>query len=445
MRLLNASWLPALVVGSAAFLGSGCATINGAPTPEDVDAAVRARTANRGIRLEGQDDTLPPDVNLSDGVTQEEAVAIALWNSPSFQATLADIGIARADLVEAGLLRNPILSLLFPFGPKQLEFTLQYPFEAFWQRPSRVAAARLNAQAVGERLVWDALSLVAQVRTAHADAVIADRRVTLAEENANLARRLADIIDARFRAGDISELEARAPRTEAARADLVRRAVEYDRNVARLTLAALLGLDRPPEQLQPRQSGAYDSPPCPVDDARFKDALAARPDVRAAELSIEAAAARARWERSRVVSLIGILDANGRGTEGFEMGPGIGTELPFFTRNQSGIARATVEIQRASHLYAAARAQVIADVRSAGAREAQAQQALDAWSFEIVPSLETEQRQADSAYRAGEIPLFNVLDVSRRLIDGRMRQLDAEADLSRARISLERAIGRYCR
>ena len=96
-------------------------------------------------------------------------------------------------------------------------------------------------------------------------------------------------------------------------------------------------------------------------------------------------------------------------------------------------------------MYAAARAQVIADVRSAGEREAQAQQALDAWSVEIVPSLETEQRQADSAYRAGEIPLFNVLDVSRRLIDGRMRQLDAEADLSRARISLERAIGRYCR
>ena len=117
MRWLKGSWLPALVVGSAALLGSGCATINGAPTPEEVDAAVRERTANRGIRLEGPDDTLPPDVNLSDGVTQEEAVAIALWNSPSFQATLADIGIARADLAEAGLLRNPILSLLFPFGP----------------------------------------------------------------------------------------------------------------------------------------------------------------------------------------------------------------------------------------------------------------------------------------------------------------------------------------
>ena len=77
---------------------------------------------------------------------------------------------------------------------------------------------RLNAQAIGERLVWDALSLVAQVRTAHADAVTADRRVALATENAALTRRLADITDARLRAGDISDSSAGAAH-DASRAD----------------------------------------------------------------------------------------------------------------------------------------------------------------------------------------------------------------------------------
>ena len=420
----------------------GCASTGGGPTPADLDAAIRARTAS-GIRVEGHA-SLPPDVNPTDGLTQEEAVAIALWNSPSFQATLVDLGIARADLVEAGLLRNPIFSLLFPLGPKQLEFTLQYPFDALIQRPKRVAAAQLNARAIGERLVWDALSLVAQVRTAHADAITSDRRLALAAQNAEVTGRLADITDARFRAGDISDLEARAPRIDARRTDVVRRAVQHDRDLARLTLAALLGLDRVPEQLQPSVSRAYDAPPCPVDERRLQEALASRPDVRAAELTIEAATARARWERSRVLALIGVLDANGRGTEGFEMGPGVNVDIPIFNRNQGGSARATVEIERASRLYAAARAQVIADVRSAGVRVSQAQLALEAWTDQIVPSLETEQRQAESAYTAGEVALLNVLDVSRRLVDGRMRQLDAQADLFRARIALERAIGRYC-
>jgi cobalt-zinc-cadmium efflux system outer membrane protein len=436
--------LAGLAAAAIVVVSSGCASTNGAPTHVDVDAAIRARTADGRLRLDGQA-ALPPGIDLKDGLTQQEAVAIALWNSPSFQATLVDLGIARADLAEAGLLRNPIFSLLFPLGPKQLEFTLQYPFDLLVQRPARVAAAKLNAQAIGERLVWDALSLVAQVRTAHADAVVADRRLALAAENADLARRLAAITDAQLRAGDISELESRAPRSGAARAESMRRAAQHDRDLARLTLATLIGLDPPPDELQPQLSAAYDAAPCQVDGSRLLEALASRPDVRAAELGIEVATARARWERSRVLALIGILDANGKGSEGFEMGPGIGGDLPLFNRNQGGIARATAEIERASRLYAASRLRVIADVRSADVRASQAREAFDAWRDEIMPSLEIELRQAESAYNAGEVALLSVLDVGRRLVDGRMRQLDAEADLFRSRIALERAIGRDCR
>ena len=133
----------------------------------------------------------------------------------------------------------------------------------------------------------------------------------------------------------------------------------------------------------------------PVDDGRLTEALAARPDVPPQN-------SQSRRQRARTMESSRVLADRDprcqRAGERVRDGPGIDTELPFFTRNQGGIARATVEIQRASHLYAAARAQVIADVRSAGARETQAQQALDAWTVEIVPSLETEQRQAESAY-----------------------------------------------
>ena len=435
-------WLRVAAVTTFAIGTAACATTGQAPDRSTVDAAIRSRGLS-GIRVEGTA-PLPPDAPIDDGLTSQEAVAIALWNSPSFQATLADLGIARADLVEAGLLRNPIFSLLFPWGPKQLEWTLQFPFEVLWQRPSRVAAAQLNAQAVGERLVWDALTLVAQTRAAHAEALIADRRLQLTVEVTDLVQRLTDITEARLRAGDISELEARSARTDAARVQVVRRAVEHDRNLARLTLAATIGLDLVGEQLRPVPSEGVDPAACGTEAARLEDALASRPDVRAAEIGIEAAAQRARWERSRVVNLLGILDANGQGTEGYELGPGVGLDVPIFSRNQGGIGRADAEVERASRQYAAVRAQVVSDVRSAAVRVQQAEQAISAWREEIVPSLEVEQRQAESAYQAGEIPLFMLLDVSRRLVDGRMRLLDAEADLERATIALERSIGRSC-
>ncbi|HET9362360.1 MAG TPA: TolC family protein, partial [Vicinamibacterales bacterium] len=248
----------------------------------------------------------------------------------------------------------------------------------------------------------------------------------------------------RLRAGDISELEARAARSDAARVEAVRQAVEHDRDLSRLTLAALLGLDADADRIRPAPGPAPDVAACGTDAARVERALASRPDVRAAELGIDAAAQRARWERSRVVTLMGILDGNGEGAEGAEVGPGIGAEIPIFNRNQGGIRRAEAEVERASHRYAAVRAQVVAEVRAASVRVRQAQQAIAAWQKDIVPSLEVEQRQAESAYQAGEIPLFSLLDVSRRLVDGRTRHLDAEADLHRAAIALERSMGRSC-
>src|SRR5262245_65803771 len=105
---------------SLGLLGcAACATTGQVPDRASIDSAIRTRT-NAGIRLETSE-SLPPNVVVDDGLTSDEAVAIALWNSPSFQATLADLGVARADVVEAGLLRNPVLSLLFPVGQKQLE------------------------------------------------------------------------------------------------------------------------------------------------------------------------------------------------------------------------------------------------------------------------------------------------------------------------------------
>jgi cobalt-zinc-cadmium efflux system outer membrane protein len=433
---------PLLTLAALGLLGcAACAVSTQTPTRGTLDSALRARTS-LGIRV-ADAEPLPPQVVVADGLTSEEAVAIALWNSPSFQATLADLGIVRADVIEAGLLRNPVFSVLFPLGPKQLEWALQFPFEVLWQRPRRVAMAEANARVIGERLVWDGLTLVAQARSAHADAVIAERRVQLSAENADVAQRLARITEARLRAGDISELEARASRADAARAQAAQRALEHDQELARVALAALLGLDAAADQVRAVPDRGLDLTACGTESSRLEEALAARPDVRAAEIGIEAAGDRARWERSRVWTLVGVLDGNGTGANA-NAGPGVNLEIPVFNRNQGGIARADAEIERASRQYTAVRAQVLTDVRSSSARVRQAEQAAAAWRTEVVPSLEGELRQAERAYQAGEIPLYVLLEGNRRLLEGRSRLLDADADLQRAAIALERSIGRSC-
>ena len=181
---------------------------------------------------------LPLDVSIEDGLTETEAIAIALWNNAGFQESLADLGIARADLVQAGLLRNPVFSLLLPWGPKQLEATARWPIDALWQRPKRVAAARLNVEAVGERLVARGLNLVADTRLVVCGAASRARVGQLAIENAQLARRIGDLSRSRLNAGDISELEADTADTDAARAELDARRAATDAALAENALLA---------------------------------------------------------------------------------------------------------------------------------------------------------------------------------------------------------------
>lgn len=386
---------------------------------------------------------LPGEVSLQDGLSIEEAIAIALWNNPGFQVALADLGFARADLVEARMLRNPVLSLLFPIGPKQLEATLQWPVDTLIHRPRRVAAASLDMQAVATRLVADGLGLVAAVKRAYVATAVAARRATLSRETADLAGRIRGMADARSKSGDISELESRSTRAEAVIAEATARSAEHDLELAKLRLRALAGLGSDaPLEMTPLSDLAVQT--CGDLDRLLQDALAARPDVRAAELAIEAAGARAGLAKAQVWTLTATLDANGEGRQGFELGPGLAAEIPVLSQNQGNRARAAALLEQASRRYLAVRANVAEQLSTATARLAKAREVVALWEGEIVESLDTERRQAERAYEAGELPLLAVLDTSRRLVTVRLGGLDARADLLDAAIALDEALGRSC-
>ena len=53
---------------------------------------------------------------LSQELSPESAVQVALLNNRRLQATYEDLTVAQADLVEAGLLRNPIFDLEVRFA-----------------------------------------------------------------------------------------------------------------------------------------------------------------------------------------------------------------------------------------------------------------------------------------------------------------------------------------
>jgi len=313
-----------------------------------------------------------------------------------------------------------------------------------WERPKRVAAAKLSADASAQSLVQSGLDLVLAVRLAYADLALAIDRQRLAEEAATTLQRIDTLTQSRLAAGDIAELDARAARVDAVRSALDAERAVHDVTIARERLRLLLGLGADDRSLERLQASA-DPERCGEPPDLMKRALAARPDLRAAELTVEAAGARLGWERSRILTLTAVLDANGEGKEGFEMGPGIDVSIPLFNRNQGGRLRGEAELQRASAVYVSLQRQVGLDVREASTLFDQARGSRVAWGERIVTPLRTNLADAEKSYSAGESSYLFVLENSRRLIEARLRERELAADEQRAQARIERASGTACR
>ncbi len=396
---------------------------------------------------------LPEGVSLEDGLTEDEAVAIALWNNPAFQAELAALGLARADIIEAGQLRNPNLTLIFPFSLRVLEAVAQWPFDALWQRPRRVAAAKLELNRTEETMAAMALDLVRDVRLAYADSLLAEHRSRITAQAAGERREIAVIVNAQFRAGEISELETNASRLDASMAEELAARFSNEVTIARIRLSSLLGFASDiqgftlaPHQPAPSPTIALTAnASTPIRDPigeLIKQAFDARPELKAAELAIEAAGQRAKWERSKILTVSAIAKEYGKGANGFEQGPGVLIDLPIFNRNKGAISRAEADIERAAKQLAALRHRIALEVQQAYTQLEQERQSLDRWRTSIQPQIQEEFRRTERTYAAGDVAYLLVLQTTQRVTDAQLREVELQAAQTRAAANLERSIGR---
>ena len=417
----------------------------GCHTPVAPDrSAVAARLSDRvGHTLPGDaapgSFTLPPGVAL-DALTEDAAVAVALWNNAAFQELLVDLGIARADLVQAGLLPNPEFVYYWPEANKPFKYLFDFPIEALWLRPVRLKAAGREADRTAERLAQAGLDLMRDTRQAYADVALAHERVRVAGESVKLRGRIADLAEKRFKAGDISQQEAATARIDALQAEQDAARIGYDVPVLEERLRNLLGLGARrdplrPDPLPPPDGATFDP------DALTQEAIASRPDALAAAQAVTAAEARLRFAKLGWVRFLGLMDAtSGQGSH--VLGPAVRFTVPIFNRNQGGIARAEAELERARRNQQTVANQIALDVQRAYLQYRQGVTELSVLRTKVRPEVETAIRRAEAAYREGNATIFVVLETTRQLLDSRLREAVLVGDLRRFWAELERSAGK---
>lgn len=438
---------------AAAVLFFGCASTSPKPVFKDVAQDVNARSGHRVQWSPGSDEDKEVDKAidqlLARDLTADAAVQIGLLASPALHAKFEELAIAQADLVQAGLLKNPVFSIgrtaweAEHISPN-LFVAVEQDFLDIVTMPmrKRVAAAELQATRleVGDHV----LELASQVREAFYMAQAAEQIVAMRRLVEDAAKTSADLARSQYDAGNINDLTLNNELALAAQTTLDRRRSEGDAAVAREKLNKLMGV------WGPRTSWkmAKRLPELPADEPPLERlesvAIAQRLDVDAARRNLQAMGyalqlvKTTRWTGTVSVSVeAGRLRHNNR----FSFGPTVALEIPLFDQRQAQIAKLEAFKRQAENELHALAVDVRADVRSSRARVLTVRGVVQDYGRVVVPLRENIVRYSQEQYDAMLLGVYQLIQAKQGEFDAYREYIEALRDYWIARSDLERAIG----
>ena len=429
-----------LIVGIL-FSFVGCQTAPPSPDTTTVSASLTHRMGHSVAATSPTEPfILPPGVIFEDGITEEEAIASALWNNAAFQELLLDLGIARGDLITAGLLPNPEFLYYFAASDKPYRYLIDFPIDALYLRPIRVESATHDAKAAGERLSQAGLDLIRDVRQAYANLVLAKEQLRIAEQAVELQGKIAELAEIRLEAGDIAPQETATARINALQAKQNRMQLSYNVPIAEERLRNFMGISPLRGTLPLTPSEPPDCMEFDI-DALTNAALTSRPDGRSSAEAVASAEAQLRFQKIGWVRFLGILDGTTGRRTGHEFGPGLRFTVPIFNQNQGNIARAEATLERALRNQKSVAYQIILDVQQSYLQYRQACAELQVLRQEVRPEVEDSIRRAQDSYKEGDVTIFIVLTATQQLLDNYTREATLNANLRLFWVELERSVG----
>lgn len=439
----------ALTVGVAALLAAcGGVSVSPKAANDDTSRLVEAHTGRRVTFRQGSNDDRRVDEHvghlLSGDLTLDGAIEVALLRSRSLQATFEELGIAQADLVQAGMLRNPTLSGGYQIPLKKGEPSgysvgvSQSFFDAFaLSARKRFAATQLEG--VKLRVASAVIAHVFAVKEAYFAVLAAQQTLAMRRAVAEASQLAVELAERQHEAGTVNELGLANERAMRAELALSVHRAEGDAATAREHLNRAMGLwgreaDWRTSLLLP------DVPPVdPTLDHIEAHAIAGRLDLAAANRDIEvvtyalALAKNTRW--------IGGLEAGvsyEKSTEGRHLiGPSVSVELPLFDQRQATIARLEAQLRQAQmHEYALA-VDIRSSVREKRARLQAARNVVDAYATSVVPLRRSIVRLSQQQYDAMLLGVFQLLLAKQGEISAFREYIDAVREYWTLRAELE--------
>ena len=369
---------------------------------------------------------------------------MALLSNHDLQAQLANLGIAEADLVRAGRLRNPGFSFgrLSGNGVVEYDRTVMFDLLGLLTMPMARQIEQQRFERAQLQAAQDAVTLVANTRRAYFNAVGAQeqlRYLQQVKETADIANELAKRM---AQVGNFNRLTQM--REQAFFADTTAQLARAQQQALadRERLTRLLGLTG--EQVKFQLPDRLPELPKQALEVRSAEqsAMDKRLDIQIAKRQTEALARTLGLTRStRLVNVLEVgyqnkSETGAQRSNGYE----ISLELPIFDFGTARVARAEATYLQSMNRVAALGVQAQSEVRESHAAYLTAYELARHYRDEVVPLRKRISEENLLRYNGMLISVFGLLADAREQVTGVSNAVAALRDFWVAQVNLDTAL-----
>jgi len=382
---------------------------------------------------------------LQKQLSADTAVQIALLNNRDLQSSYASLGIAQADLVEAGLLENPVFSYTYYTGGAGsiVEASIVQDFVSVLSLSARKKVGQAAADRVVAETAQRVLDLAWQVRTQYYVVVGDSQALDLMRQIVSATDAAAELARRQLAAGNLNRRDQAVQQAFYAQALLDASQAEMQLSSDREKLNRLMGLWGG----QTRWSVPARLPRVPASLPSFDEiesqAISQRLDLAAAKKEAESTAqALTLTQQFRYLDALGIGVAYKRepGAGNF-VGPTVQLGLPIFNRGQAKVARMEAEYRRSQERVAALAVAIRSETREARERLSGMQQVVQHYTQVLLPLQQTILSETLKSYNGMLTGVYELLLTKQMQVQTARQYVAANRDFWLAWADLERAAG----
>ena len=361
-------------------------------------------------------------------VSLADAVRLAVEHNHQLRAQRLNVDLSKADEITAALKPNPVFTSTnenFPvFSPNQLfsweNFAnnqnyieaLSYVFERGGKREKRTLVAQDTTTVAGHTAADSERQLIFQTGQAFVNVLLAKSSLDLAQSDLKSFSNVVEVNRERVRVGDLAEADFLKITLQQLQFEQDVSAAEVALAQAKAALRQSLGFESVAVQFDVDGDLTFTKYTVTLDDLK-REALATRPDLRAAQVGVKLAQdteALAYGNRARDVT--GEVEYD-RAGDFNAVGFGFSIELPFHDRNQGNIAHSKVAVIQANEIEAQARTTVVTDVVNAFAAFQAADKLVSLFQSGYLTQAQQSLDTTTYVYQRGGGSLLDLLDAER--------------------------------